>query len=62
MWHTRDLGQEGKGRVGNHKRTPTSTTRMGFAYKYQVAYMISLLVLACMWFLGHDLSLAWRIM
>ena len=48
----RVLEQEGKGRVGKRKRTSGSTTTTGFACRYQVAYMISLLFLACMCVFG----------
>jgi len=60
FWHTLDLKKEGKGKVGKHKGTMGSTTTVGLLCRYQVACMVSLLVLACMWFLGYELSLAWR--
>jgi len=60
-WHTQDLEQERKEKVGKDKRKMRSVTAIGFSCMYQVACMISLLVLACMWFLCYDLSLALRI-
>ena len=45
MWY---LEKEGIRISGKRKRTSRSTTTMGFAFRYQVACMISLLVLACM--------------
>ena len=55
------LEQEGKEREGKHKRTLGSTTTTGFSCRYRVVCMFSLLILACMWFIGHCLSLTWRI-
>ena len=46
--HTWDLEQEGKGRAGKAKRTLGLGATTIFSYMYRVAYMISLLVLACM--------------
>ena len=48
VWNTWIFGEKGKLRVGKHKRTSRSKTTMSFSCKYQVACMISLLVLACM--------------
>jgi len=52
--------QEGKGGEEKYKRTSGSTTAMGVDCRYRIACMFSSLVLAFMLFIGHDMSLAWR--
>ena len=48
VWHALDLDQDGKRKVGNHKRATRSVATAGFFCKYRVACMVSLLVFACM--------------
>ena len=48
LQHTLDLEKEGKGRARKCKGTLGSPTTMGFSCRYQVACMVSLLVLTYM--------------
>jgi len=48
VWLTWDLEREGKRRVGKDNMSIGPKTTTGFTYEYQVACMISFIVLACM--------------